>query len=249
MKLVWEIAPAEIDAVKAFFEKHRQNRFVQNRLKRNVEKARDEFSKEVFWYAMLSCLLTTQQRSGPNSSVTRFISQNPFPLSYSACKKARDLAPFIERALKEFGGIRFAPTISKQAKANLSWLEKGEWTTIEKIIQDLLVEQSPQSERKAAEIVMKNLEGFGPKQARNLLQAIGIAMYEIPIDSRIVRWLNDFGFPLKLTATALADSNYYNFVLDGVQKLCAAAGIYPCLLDAAIFSSTDGEWPEGRIIW
>ena len=249
MKLVWEIAPAEVDAVRAFLEKHKQNRFVQNRLKRNVEKIREEFSKEVFWYAMLACQLTTQQRSGPSSSVTRFISQNPFPLSYSVCKKATSLGQFIEGTLTEFKGIRFAPTISKQAEVNLYWLEKDGWTTIESTINDLLAKQSPQSERKAAEILMKNLEGFGPKQARNLLQSMGIAMYEIPIDSRIVKWLNKFGFPLKLTATALADSNYYNFVLDGVQQLCTAAGIYPCLLDAAIFSSTDEEWPAERIIW
>ena len=31
----------------------------------------------------------------------------------------------------------------------------------------------------------ERLAGFGPKQARNLLQGLGLTRYEIPIDSRI----------------------------------------------------------------
>ncbi|HEY5911360.1 MAG TPA: hypothetical protein VJA21_12225 [Verrucomicrobiae bacterium] len=44
-----------------------------------------------------------------------------------------------------------------------------------------------------------------------------------------------------MTATALADEEYYCFVLDGVQQLCAASKVFPCILDAAIFSSFDGD--------
>ena len=66
----------------------------------------------------------------------------------------------------------------------------------------------------------------------------------------MTKWLNDFGFPLKLSATALADSNYYEFVLDAIQQLCREADVVPCVLDAAIFSSFDGEgWAEMKNIW
>jgi hypothetical protein len=54
---------------------------------------------------------------------------------------------------------------------------------------------------------------------------------------------------MKLSATALADRNYYNFVLDGFQKICEACDIYPCVMDAAIFSSFDEEWPEDKLVW
>ena len=97
---------------------------------------------------------------------------------------------------------------------------------------------------RSATIIMGSLKGFGPKQSRNLLQALGLTRYEIPIDSRITKWLNHFGFPIKLSAAALADPNYYNFVLDGFQKLCEAADIYPCVMDAAIFASSDTDWPK-----
>jgi hypothetical protein len=62
-----------------------------------------------------------------------------------------------------------------------------------------------------------------------------------PIDSRITGWLNEFGFPITLSADALSDRNYYRFISEGVRELCDACHIYPCLLDAAIFSSYDRE--------
>jgi hypothetical protein len=81
------------------------------------------------------------------------------------------------------------------------------------------------------------------------MQSLGLTKYEIPIDSRITKWLNDFGFPVTLSANVLSDQNYYNFVLDGFQKLCSAAEIYPCVMDAAIFASNDPDWPEELLIW
>jgi thermostable 8-oxoguanine DNA glycosylase len=93
-------------------------------------------------------------------------------------------------------------------------------------------------------------EGFGPKQARNFLQALGLTRYEIPIDSRVTDWLNRNGFPLELTAAALADRNYYLFILDAIQRLCEKAEIFPCLLDAAIFSAADSsEFTEAQLSW
>jgi thermostable 8-oxoguanine DNA glycosylase len=106
------------------------------------------------------------------------------------------------------------------------------------------------TERNAAEFIDENLKGFGPKQSRNLLQSLGLTRYEIPIDSRITKWLNAFGFPVKLTADALSNREYYNFIGDGFQALCARAEIYPCVLDAAIFSSFDGGgWTKENVVW
>jgi len=102
--------------------------------------------------------------------------------------------------------------------------------------------QTPKVETKAADSIDHNLRGFGPKQSRNLLQSLGLTKYEIPIDSRISKWMNHFGFPLRLSPMALADKDYYKFVSEGFQSMCAACDIYPCLLDAAIFSSFDSDW-------
>jgi len=72
----------------------------------------------------------------------------------------------------------------------------------------------------------------------------------VPIDSRIIKWLNDLPFPLRLSGPALADRHYYCFVVDGLQELCRTCEIMPCVLDAAIFVSFDKDgWTDENIIW
>ena len=83
-----------------------------------------------------------------------------------------------------------------------------------------------------------------------LLQGLKLSRFEVPIDSRITKWLNDFGFPVKLTASALSDQNYFEFASDGFQRLAEACGIVPCVLDAAIFSRFDGDgWTAENVVW
>ncbi len=129
----------------------------------------------------------------------------------------------------------------------ITWLEGGGWQEVFDIVNNLLTNSSVAVERESAKLIMVKLRGFGPKQSRNLLQMLGLTKFEIPIDSRITKWLTDFGFPIKLSAAALGDENYYNFVQDGFRKICEACEIFPCVLDAAIFSSFDEEWPEGML--
>ena len=112
-------------------------------------------------------------------------------------------------------------------------------------------------EKNVADDIEKNVadyidtyQGFGPKQSRNFLQALGLTRFEIPIDSRVTEWLNRFGFPVRLSAAALADPHYYEFVSDGIQALCAKCGVFPCILDAAIFALKDGDaWTEANIVY
>jgi thermostable 8-oxoguanine DNA glycosylase len=105
-------------------------------------------------------------------------------------------------------------------------------------------------EIEVADFIDERFKGFGPKQARNFLQALGLTRYEIPIDSRMTKWLNKNGFPVKLSATALADKNYYRFVSDGIQALCEKAEVLPYLLDAAVFTLSDSnQFTEEQLSW
>lgn len=109
------------------------------------------------------------------------------------------------------------------------------------------LQSTPETERHAANFIDDALKGFGPKQSRNLLQALGLSRFEVPIDGRVTKWLNEFGFAFKIGLSALADRDYYNLVSAGFQKLADKAGIEPCLLDAAIFASYDGDsWTDGN---
>ncbi len=104
-------------------------------------------------------------------------------------------------------------------------------------------------EQKAAHFVQKSFVGFGPKQSRNFWQTLGLFRYEIPIDSNITKWLNNIGFPVKLSTTGLADLDYYEFVMTGIQEICRKCNILPCIFDAAMFASFEKEWPEDDIVW
>jgi hypothetical protein len=249
MKLLWQIEDGDIQKAKAFYEAQQNNAFVLNRIERNVKKVLPPFSNEMFWEAMISCLITTQQRSGPDSSVTKFICTKPFPLNYSKCKVSGNLQNTVEETITTFGGLRRGKRIGEEVEFNFKWLNNGGWEIVHEIVEDMTKNQTTETERKSAEIIIANLKGFGPKQSRNLLQSLGLTKFEIPVDSRITKWLTAFGFPVKLSATALSDKNYYNFILDGFQRICEACDIFPCVMDAAIFSSFDEEWPDDKLVW
>ncbi|MFA6450026.1 MAG: hypothetical protein WCX65_11180 [bacterium] len=239
MKLNWVIENKDIVKVKKFYDQHKDNDVVSQRTIRNLREQTPAFSKNAFWKSMISCLLTTQQKSGPGKPVNNFINETPFPLDYDLCKQKKHLNIFVNKTLSIYGGIRRGNSIGNEASSNYEWLETSGWPIVRKLYKELSGADSKQKEREAANVIIDNMKGFGPKQSRNLLQDLGLTKYEIPVDSRITKWLNDFGFPIKLTATALSDRNYYNFVLDGFQELCERCDIYPCLMDAAIFSSFD----------
>ena len=249
MKIIWQVDAEDITKVKEFFDRHKGNAFVKMRIATNLKDGKPPVSKEVFWEVMISCLLTTQQRSGPGSTVTRFISTSPFPLRHEICLEQADLDSFVTEVLSKFGGLRRSTTIGREAKANLAYLENGGWKATTEVLEKVRLHRDPTTERDGARFLDANFKGFGPKQSRNLLQGLGLSRFEVPIDSRITKWLNEFGFPVKLTANGLADQNYFEFVSDGFQQLAEACCIAPCVLDAAIFSSfDDGGWTEENVV-
>ena len=73
--------------------------------------------------------------------------------------------------------------------------QKGGWKPVLDHLEEVRLCPGSKSERHAAEFIDKQLKGFGPKQSRNLLQWLGPSRYEIPLDSRITKWLNDFWIP------------------------------------------------------
>ncbi len=242
MKVLWQVEDEDVSRVKDFYNKNKDNDLVSGRRETNVEGTAPRFSRASFWRHMIGCLLTTQQRSGPTSPVSKFSGTHLFPLNYTECKRQPRLENFVRKTLADFGGIRRSTKIAEETSYNFRWLEKdGGWRGVEGQTEKLRRSRTQKSEMRTADFIDENLKGFGPKQSRNLLQGLGLTKYEIPIDTRITRWLNDFGFPITLSANALSDRNYYRFVSEGIRELCDACHIYPCLLDAAIFSSYDKE--------
>jgi hypothetical protein len=250
MEIQWTITDVDVSTIKAFMRVHGQNPLVKERVRRNIERRPTTISPEDFWYYVVACLLTTQQRSGPDSAVMKFLSVDPFSLGLDACRRCDDLLAVATKSLTDAGGIRRAPTIAKELLGNLEWMEDKYWPEVENKLRPLLTADDPHGERAAARWIDAQFYGFGPKQSRNLLQMLGLTRYEIPLDSRVAKRLNEFGFPLRISAGALADEHVYEFMMDGVQALCRRCEIYPCVFDAAMFASFDGNgWDGLAIVW
>jgi hypothetical protein len=237
MRIVWSIEPEDVERVRAFYNSFRDDPFVQQRIERNLSNEKPDVSRPTLWQTIVSCLITTQQRLGPGRAASRFLDTKPFSLRYKVCIAQDNVHGFAHKVLNDFGGLRRTNRIADEVATNLFRLEQGLWNNTYRVLDKLRQARTSQDEREAVEFIDDNFKGFGPKQSRNLLQDLGLTKYEIPIDSRVTKWLNDFGFPVKLSAGALSDRNYYNFVSDGIQELCAQSGVYPCELDAAVFIS------------
>ena len=167
--------------------------------------------------------------------MTNFINLYPNPLALQNCSREKNLNEYAYEQLTKAKGIRRTNNIAKEIETNYKHLEETNWEILD-VVNRLINADDKFLERKIAEIVQENLKGIGPKQARNLLQDLGLTKYETPIDSRIIKWLNEFGFPIPLSASALQDKPYYNYVSDIIFELCKRIDIKPCVLDAAIFS-------------
>jgi len=248
MNITWNISQQDIDKVQKVIAEN-DNPFLRARRLRNVEKQNIVINKETIIKTMIACLLTSQQRSGPNSMVGKFLQQNPFPITVNTIENTDNIQELIKNTLSKNGLKRHINRISKFFATNFEIIQKENWSIIQTLI-ELKGKDSKNDERIIADSIAEKFDGFGPKQSRNFLQTLGLTRYEIPIDSRITNWLNDFGFPVALTSSPLGDKGYYHFVSDGIQELCEKAEIYPCLLDAAIFSSFDNdEWTEENSIF
>jgi hypothetical protein len=251
MRLTWTITDDDVAKVRAFVNAQAENRLVKLRVKRNVKNRPTRIDRSDFWHGMIACLLTTQQKSGPKSAVTQFLNTKPFPLSLDICRACSDIRGLVHAELTDFGSIRFGNKIANQAADNIESLDDQYWPQVDEVLRSLIGVDDAKVERSAAHFIDHQFCGFGPKQARNLLQMLRLTRYEIPIDSRIVKWINGFGFQVAIDPASLASIGLYEALSDKIQELCRRAEIYPCVLDAAAFASFDGDGWDGieEIIW
>jgi hypothetical protein len=246
MRFHLEIEPADITAVSRLMENYHSHRFVRERHDRNVALPPSENTRDWFWATHLMCLLTTQNKSGAGSAVEQFLCMRPFPLSWEICQAVDDVDALIYDTLSRLG-IRRWKISADWAQQNYRRLLDDGWGVLEGWSQRLLVQRAQMPkinhyplEREAAQAVQVLLKGIGPKQSRNFWQNMGMTRYEIPIDSRILRWLSgimDFYIP----SNGLADERFYCQVMDVLRNLALAADVLPCMLDAAVFASFERQ--------
>lgn len=239
MNPTWEIDEGTLSRWRDFVEENSKNQVVLNRRQRNVKREGICLSKSNLWHVFVGCQVTTQQRSGPDTPVSRFLRSGSVALNYAECRRSAALHKLLESEFTK-AGLRRSPTMASNLSQILGLLENGEWKTL---VQHLKTIESNTTKGKELKVVSylqsKKYPGLGPKQARNFIQWVGLSRYEIPLDSRVLKKLKEFGCTFVPRATALSDETVYRFVQAGVQQIAASLEIYPCILDACIFSSFD----------
>lgn len=241
MQAHWSIDESAIESWRALVKANKTKILVQRRIERNIGREGVDLSKQSLWRAMVGCQVTTQQRSGPNSIVGKFIdeeSKSPSPvLSYVICRRQPDLQTFLADALRKAGLWRAEP-VAKNLAQIMANLEAGQWQTLLSHLRTLEKNTTMLKERKVARYLQsKTFPGIGPKQSRNYIQWLGLSRYEVPIDSRVVKALKLCGANFVPNSTALGDESVYVFVQDALQEIARRIDIFPCVLDAAIFAS------------
>lgn len=243
MKFETVVPKAEIQSIKEFVSTQSDRRFYKFREATNLAATKPPIIKDRFWRALVCMRLTSQQKSGPTGPVATLSATNPFPLSLDVMQKHRkDPLSLLVTTLSAIRRMRHYNVAGLQLAKNYEWLENGNWDSIIEKCNQLRKPGSVIQERTVAQHVAENFKGIGPKQARNILQALGLTRFEIPIDSRFVGWLkNHIEFPFPITGKLLSDAGYYEFVLDAIQDVCERANVIPCMLDAAVFAEGDGD--------
>lgn len=249
MKIIWEFSESDIKRVIDFVNTNK-NPFVENRINRNIHRKEILIDKDTILKTMLMCLLTSQQNSGPDSNLSVFLRNKPFLLTDNFLSQEYRVEDVVREVLISNGLNRYFNKIPNYFTFNYRYLVQTDWELKDELEDCLKKDLTKTEERVLADKIDQYFKGFGSKQARNFLQSLGLTKYEIPIDSRIISWLNKFGFPILFTPIALQDKAFYHFVSDGIQLICEKANIYPCVLDAAIFSSNEStDWTtSGKIV-
>jgi thermostable 8-oxoguanine DNA glycosylase len=235
-----EFSDEDVERVKKLVGEMQNHPIVIERQDHNVDRNGIDISRQSIWKSLLLCILTTQMKSGNRSRVQIFLdSQSPI-ISLESCRETENLT---ELALQEIkvAGIRWAKRKADWISKDLKLLEDEGWELIEMMFSTLA--KSPQTkdtERHCATELEKLLFGLGPKQSRHLITTLGLSQHEIPIDSRLIKWLKGIDNPETvplLSTVALTDPEYYCGVLDAIQSLCVEANVLPCIFDASVFAS------------
>jgi thermostable 8-oxoguanine DNA glycosylase len=238
MELVWKLSDSDIIKVREFV-KTNVNPNVEKIMNRNIRRIEVTIDKDSILRAMLTCLLASDTDSYPEHEIDKIFHKKSHFLNFEYLFKMNSIENAFHEIFQKFGNNKYVKKVPKYFSSNFDFLVETNWNLESEIKNSLKKELTKHDERKLADMADRSFKGFGSKEARSFLLALGVTKYEIPIDNKLIRWLEKFSFPIKFTKIALQDIIFYHFVSDGIQKLCEVSDIYPCVLYASIPSGSN----------
>ncbi|PKQ63159.1 hypothetical protein BZG02_10385 [Labilibaculum filiforme] len=246
MKIIWDVNDSDIKKVVDFVNNNK-TLLVEKRMLKNIRRKELVISKDIILKKMLRCLLTGQQDINQDKKLNAFFNKTPFLFTDEFLSKEYDIESAVQEALASNGIIPSGKTINFFI-LNYFYLLQSNWEIMVELEKCSAEDYTVAQERELADYIDKVFKGFGSIQARSFLQTLGLTKYEIPITPQFIGWLKNFGFPILFSPIALQDKSFYHFISNGIQLLCEKANIYPCLLDATVFSSKDTKAWKSSII-
>lgn len=224
-KDLWELINSEIQI----------KREIKNRLKIRKKCPTDQ----EIWDALVIGIVTSQQKSGPNSVVHLFLNeirkQEQFGLQ-QLCDR-----PELIKKIPHFEELRFNKKIYFFMTDALDKYKNNHWKTIKLAFKDLM-KGAPNliKEREVANELQTCFKGIGLKQSRNMLQSLHLSQYMIPLDSKVMRILKSMNNGKSLVGTlALQDQIIYMEIENTINELCENLKVLPCYFDGVLFHHTD----------
>lgn len=236
MKSIWTIDNTVLENIRKVIIDNKDSELAKERKTKNIEKKGIDLSKNNVWKVLIGCEITSQQKSGEGSPTDQLLKSNSSLFDFNYCKNNYD---FIPEELKRFNLRRYNKIAEWLILIIKEW-ELGEWETLEKKLSLLKKDHSQEDEKQVLNYLKSGkYKGLGLKQSRNFLQWLGLSIYEIPIDSRVIKVLENCGCNFVPGPSALQDDTTYEYLENGLQMISKELQILPCELDACFFMSLE----------
>ena len=234
MKSIWTIDNTVLENIRKVIIDNIDSKLAKERKSKNIEKKGIDLSKNNVWKILVGCEITSRQKSGENSPTDQLLKSGSKLFDFNYCKNNHN---FIIEELKKFN-LRRYNTIAEWLILIIKEWELGEWDILQKKLTLLKKYHSKEDEKQVIDYLRSGkYKGLGLKQSRNFLQWLGLSIYEIPIDSRVIKVLENCGCNFVPGPNALQDDATYEYLENGLQMISEELQILPCELDACFFMS------------
>ena len=236
MKSIWTIDNTVLENIRKVIIDNIDSKLAKERKSKNIEKRGIDLSKNNVWKILVGCEITSRQKSGENSPTDQLLKSGSKLFDFNYCKNNHN---FIIEELKKFN-LRRYNTIAEWLILIIKEWELGEWDILQQKLTLLKKYHSKEDEKQVIDYLRSGkYKGLGLKQSRNFLQWLGLSIYEIPIDSRVIKVLENCGCNFVPGPKALQDDATYEYLENGLQMISEELQILPCELDACFFMSLE----------
>lgn len=227
------VTKGELENYRRLVKKYENHEKVEARHKKNVLREGVAISEKAFWRCFVIGILTTQTKSGKHSPLQNFLDSNPDILNYNYCIALEGKAD-IENKIP-VGVTRFRKRACLYIIEAIEKFQHGVWFDLEKQLKTIKDDTTLENERIVADFIVEHFNGIGQKQSRNIIQMMGLSKYVLPIDSRVMKKIEELS---GIKVEKLSNKNYI-LIEDRVQSICKKIGVYPCIFDACAFYSQE----------